>query len=207
MITIEDKLNVFAKIVMEKAQKDYDEKIEIAKKENFEKLYIEKDKIESEFLVRKDKKIKDAEISQLRQIAKEEVAKKMELLIQREKILQDFYKELEKEANLFTQSGEYVAYLEKEISGIIFDLKSEEKVYIVLTKDDLQKYEELIINKFKDKIELGIGESIMIGGAIGLSENRKIKVNKSLASKINKKKEAIAFQLLKELNEQVNNYE
>ncbi|MBS3994188.1 MAG: hypothetical protein KGZ33_00210, partial [Alkaliphilus sp.] len=147
MITIEEKLNVFTKLILEDIQKEYEEKHQAISKEN--NARIEKYKISLEErkthivdeLVRKGKNEKNKLISQA------SLDKKRRILNKKQGFINKILDDLQNEAIKFTDSSEYEVFLAKILSESLSNFKEERTLRIIVSKKDLEKYRYLILGE------------------------------------------------------------
>jgi len=166
MITVEDKLDIFYKLVYkeeeEKCIREMEEleaKIKAVLEEKNKELQIKKDA----FIIRKTAL---ANIQKNEMISKANENKKASLLQERERLLQDTIKSLEIKAKDFVQSNNYDVYLINKISNVINDVDDYE-IIITLNDGDNVRFQDSIQelqDRYKKTITTETSKSNIIGG-------------------------------------------
>jgi V/A-type H+/Na+-transporting ATPase subunit E len=192
MTTIDDKLELFNKLIFDKIYTE--KKIEIDKfyKEKEEVLIKEKEKQEEKriaFINDADKKgrLKENEI-----VAKEEIVISQKLLALKKELLSETASALKDRIREFTKTEEYKDFLFKliEQSEEILD----DKNYILsLTDQDKEKYGDEIKKQFSEKIkgniELKSSELDILGGLIIEESEGNYRINNTLLNKLDDTRE------------------
>lgn len=168
MITLDDKLDMFYKVVFKTEEIEAKNKLELIENEN--KSIIEEKKIEmeekkKEIINRREilgKSEKNEMISKATQESREKILQKREL------ILEDLILSLEERARKFTEKNEYKDYLINNISNVIKNMDLE-SITISLLEEDKKRFGNLILKSLKDKnkdIKIQITKEDIIGGFI-----------------------------------------
>ncbi len=207
MITVEEKLNVFTKLVLEKVQKEYEEKLTELEKKNDNVLNEHRKKIED----KKEKIIKDminkGKIEKNRLISRASVEKKRKILTKRQELIDRLIKNITDKVNNFTQEESYKTYLQKVTIKVLENLKDKNNIQLYITKRDSEKYMVEIQNKVKDlgidinNIEIKTLENEYIGGVIGLDKDKTVRIDQSLKTLIEDNRDVIGTRLNKALEE------
>jgi len=192
MTTIDDKLELFNKLIFEKIY--IEKKVEIDKfnKEKEESLQNEKEKQYEKmnsFIADANKKgaIKKNEI-----IAKVGIEVSKKLLVLKRELLIDIMETLKGRIKEFTDTEEYKKFLFRLIEQS--EKMLEDKNYILfLTAQDKEKYGEEIKQKFSKKIkgniELKSSELDILGGLIIKEAEGNYRINNTLLSKLDDTRE------------------
>lgn len=174
MITVEDKLDIFYKLVYKEEEEKCIKEMEELEARNKE-LVEEKNK---ELQIKKEafinRKIALANIQKNEMISKANEDKKANLLQEREKLLQDIIKSLGIKAKDFVQSNNYDAYFIDKVSKVINDL-DENEIIITLNDEDNLRFQDSIVElqkKYKKTITTQISKSNIIGGFMLQDINR-----------------------------------
>lgn len=200
MTTIDDKLELFNKLIFEKI---YDEK-----KIEMDKFVLDKEKILEEEKL-KNKTIREIEIKEWDKkgkiksseiISKERIDISQKKIILKKSILEDLMNSVKDKTKEFTKTLEYKTFLFNLLDGVIGEL--ENKNYIIyLTPEDIKKYgeeiKEKVINKTKSKLIIKESELDIIGGIIIEEEEGNYRINNTLLGKIQDSREYAGLLLTK----------
>ncbi|MBV1819827.1 hypothetical protein KUA25_17295 [Bacteroidales bacterium MSK.15.36] len=197
MITIEDKLNIFYKIVLEKEKEEslkvlneIEEKNKATLDKHRERLFKVKDDII-------EKSIKNGELKKDELISQEIVEARKRIFTKKEGLLDDLILSLEKKAKDFVNSEEYSQYLLDGIGRVLKDIE-DEAIIIYLKNED-----RLGLSGSIAKVGIEIGKKIsfenanedIIGGFIVSDIDKKYLIDESFKGKIEENKYLIGEEL------------
>lgn len=122
MITVEDKLDIFRKVVYKEEEKKFQKALEELKKENENLLEQKKKELEAQRdeIIKRKLAIAEREINE--KISEEKTKVKEKVLKMRAEILQDFIQSLYEKASEFTKTSEYKQYLFGKLDKAILEL-------------------------------------------------------------------------------------
>ncbi|MBN2260169.1 MAG: V-type ATP synthase subunit E [Clostridiales bacterium] len=202
MITLDNKMELFSKVVLEKVKKEYkevlknaDEKNEIVRQDKLKQLeeqslqYV-KDVNES---AQKDKKrILSKAISQARK----------NILIKREEIFIELYDMIIEELKKFRMTDEYARFIDGRVKDSIVDLlELKNDLMVICRKNDIELVRKALTdNGVINSNEFIVNEEIL-GGFILLDRKKGFKINLTLDSILEENKAYIGkliFDLLEE---------
>lgn len=197
MITIEDKISSFQKIInediSEKAQKEIDEYIletEEKVSKYKEKKYDEINRIKREYKSRLDSK-------------SESMHSRMEkegqdiLLSTNKAIYEEFFKDLKEKLREKYTSAKGEQYLENTLSKIKDSLKSTDTIYLYDTTYDRDR---AIVERILPNIGIDVSKNIKLGGFEVENAEKTYRMNYSLDSVISEEYTNILTKLKKELD-------
>ena len=197
MITIDDKISSFQKIInediSEKAQKEIDEYIletEEKVSKYKEKKYDEINRIKREYKSRLDSKI-------------ESMHSRMEkegqdiLLSTNKAIYEEFFKDLKEKLREKYTSAKGEQYLENTLSKIKDSLKSTDTIYLYDTTYDRDR---AIVERILPNIGIDVSKNIKLGGFEVENAEKTYRMNYSLDSVISEEYTNILTKLKKELD-------
>lgn len=207
MITVEEKLNVFSKLVFEKEQHECKKILEELDKKNNELLEKAKKEVEEkrESLIQKHTKLAQREKDQL--ISEAKVNKRKKILEKKDELLQQLIKEVEQKALLFTETNEYAIYLNNKISEVLSNFNKNEVIVFQLTKKDIERYENNIyrfieeLGYSKNNIKIVSMNEDIIGGVIATKEDLTFRVNCTMKMQILENKHMIGQILYEDLKQ------
>jgi vacuolar-type H+-ATPase subunit E/Vma4 len=204
MITINDKLDIFRKLIYEeeeekykKALKDLDEKARHLIENK--KLEIEKKKEE---MAKKEALLKETQKNRIISERRQELNSK--LLLKRKEILEDLIASLKEKAINFTLTDEYKDAVIKSISEVLLKIDDRDLI-ITITEEDRKKLESSIFNlaKINNKnISVStVPKSKIIGGFIISDKEKTYNIDNSYKTIIEENRYEIGKRLYKALEE------
>ena len=201
MITLEDKLDIFYKVVFKEEEEKCKMALEELEKRN--SLTLEEKKVELE----KKKEETIARRKHLAETQKNEMLSKAiqenrgKILVKREEILRDLISSLENKAKEFVSSKDYKDFVVNKIVSVIKEIDEKEIVIGLLEKDKLN-LEESILQLGKDNnkdISFNIITSDIIGGFILSDKDRSYNLDNSFKTIIEENKYLIGKRLYSSL--------
>lgn len=203
MITLEDKLDIFHKIVLKHEEEKCKEILEELEEKNNNTI-----KEKEEILQKRKKEIINRRF-QLAEVQKNEIVSKAiqenreRVLSKRQEALDDLILALEEKARQFVATEEYNVYLINSIEKLI-NTSDDKEVTIYLREADKLNFEKDILSLGKEKgikITLNITEKDIIGGFIISDENKTYNLDNSFKTIIEENKYSIGKILYKSLEE------
>lgn len=185
MVTIEQKLLLFSKLLNQSMNHTFDEELKKLEKQYDEKIQKNKEEIDLEVEEIIEKAKKNYEIKKNQNTSKSKVILKKEKMLLKEKYYNLFIDKLKTKLNLFVKSKEYENYLSNIIMNLNDELFSNYKVTIHLTKFDYDKYGEYIREKVKKRFNSDCSFSFLgtiIGGLIIENTEKNFRVDMSIDS-------------------------
>lgn len=166
MITVEDKLDIFYKLVYKDEEEKCIRELEELESNNNTILTEKKNELEKKKKVFIDRKAYLANIEKNELISKSSEDLVVKSLAKKEVLLQDLIESLVEKARDFVQSNNYEAYIFNKISNVIESINDNE-IIITLNEGDNLKLQNLIIElgkKFDKVITIDFNKSDIIGG-------------------------------------------
>ncbi len=202
MVTIEQKLTLFSKLLNQDIKEEMDEKF-IQLEREYEKRIAESkfnaDK-EAEEIVEQARK--RAEIKRVELISRGRLANKKEMMQVKEEMVEHFMGALQKKVSAFTKTPAYLDYLSSIIKGLE-EIKNEENpIAIYLSKQDYKSNQSFIKNQL---VAVGIAENRLsfyeadapiLGGLIIVDTNYNTRIDMSMATIIEEAKEYIVEKIV-----------
>lgn len=192
MVTIEDKINLFSKIIYD----EVDEKI------NFQLDKLKK--VEAETMEKEEKDIEKYKNKNTQHINKKSDSKyekailelrireQQELLSLKENMIDEILYSLKKRLVDFTNSDEYVDYIKKYLDNTLKSIENNEGSIVYFNEKDKEIFKK-IINK-KD-VEISDETKDIIGGYILQDKNNKFRIDCSLDENVKECKEKIGISI------------
>lgn len=212
MITIDDKLELFNKVVLNRAKSALEEeKVKIEKEHQ-----VEIERYKKEIMIKgsrySENKIKEGKTRRKKMISDAKRSSKKKLLNLEQDLIDEVMVEVKKRVKEFVQSDahcQYIEFLLNEYSQSIMEL---EDFNIFLTYNHFAQCKSCIENFFENKIDRTCYEIVeskkdFIGGMIVINQKESIKINLSLESLVDQNQQLIGQKVHELLIENGENYE
>lgn len=209
MITVEGKLEVFTKLVLEKVQHEYEaKKREIDEKNN---EAIEKHRLKVKKKANKifEEMVNRGEMEKNRLISRAKIDKKRFILGKKEELLDRLINRIEKLVVRFTYEEDYKAYFENSLYQVLDNLKNKESIILFITDKDKIKFHERI-GKILDEKGFDTEKTViqtmnptLIGGIIALDAEETIKIDASIKTQIDDNRNLMGEMLYSELDSKI----
>ncbi|HBM79584.1 MAG TPA: hypothetical protein DD426_01880 [Clostridiaceae bacterium] len=185
MIKVDDKLKLFAKLVLEKVQNESEKKVNDFKRNQDTVLESEKQRLlkESENLIKKTRK--KAENKKRQIVSKAVMDRQRALLKKRKEVYDRMVKGIRDMTSEFVDEPEYLGFLEKNIA-LGFSKFDAKNAVMLVTPHDMEKYYDSIksyIDKYKKNdmnVEIKKADDSMLGGCIIEDADKTMRVDCSM---------------------------
>lgn len=186
MVTIEQKLLLFSKLLNQSMDKKFNEDFKEIEKQNELRIQENKDEVDREAKEIEENAKKKAETKRIESLSKSKVIIKREIIVLKEKYYNIFMDNFKNTLEDFIKSKKYKTFLTKEILSFQEYMKSREdcNLIISLTKKDNDNYSSFLKEEFKkypkiENISFIISEDIL-GGLIIEIVDKNFKVDLSI---------------------------
>lgn len=205
MVTIEEKLSLFSKLVFQDILNESEKKIKALEEKNaalieeYRKELIEKSK---KITLNMDRKIEQKK-SEMLSKAKMEV--KQSLLSKKQELLDRILEEQKNKAKEFIHTNEYALFFKKNFEAILSELPEISGLRIEIMERDREAFQEYIEKAVMDngyspeKISYIEGSKAMIGGIIVSNIEGTLRYDASISSLLEDKKAFIMERMYEEL--------
>ncbi|ONI44170.1 hypothetical protein AN641_07970 [Candidatus Epulonipiscioides gigas] len=195
MVTIEQKLALFSKLMQQDISDNLQEgRQQIESEYKQKKIQQEKQvKEQAKNYVNDHKKIIDTKITQYK--AKEKINSKKEVMKAKEECINIVYEELRDKINSYTDTSEYQNWLKNKLQSLKpLLINTEEPAKIYLTQKDLKNQKDALLTVLPENssIEFETNNKIELGGLILRIESSNMQIDLSLDSILNNKSEEIS---------------
>jgi V/A-type H+-transporting ATPase subunit E len=204
--TIEDKIKLFANIVLEKVEKQSEEKLAQAKKQIEEHFSAEKEKLEAMARQVQIDREKKSETVYKQILSRAQMEARQSLLHLKEELLSRTMKDLTVHAREFVKTPEYASFLRAAICRTISGLAEEKLLLFYFTPNDLKNHSDLIRNAIMDCLQgcnavytLHETKDDIIGGCYCINEQRKKRSVYTIASLLEDSKDKIGQIVMEKL--------
>ncbi|HER24640.1 MAG TPA: H(+)-transporting ATPase [Candidatus Atribacteria bacterium] len=147
--TIEDKISLFTKVVIERIELDFQQKQKklVEYYENRKTEMIKENEERKENSITRAKK--DAENKKQQTILKTRSAMHLAVLKKRQEFAERIMNEVKKKIRAFIGTAEYVGFLEEAIKQILSKFSNDQFVIFSFSKDDIENKREVILQAIK----------------------------------------------------------
>lgn len=208
MVTIEQKLTLFSKLLNQDIKEEMDEKF-IQLEREYEKRIAESkfntDKEAEEII---EQATRRAEIKKVEMMSKGRLSSKKELMQVKEEMIEGFMKALQEKVVHFTNTSAYLAYLERLIGGVEELRDYQNPLVIYLTKQDYDNHQTFIQKQFvnlginKDNLKFEVLEMpSILGGVVIVDPQYSTRIDMSMLDTIEEAKEYIIHKISKAIGE------
>lgn len=197
MVTIEQKLTLFSKLLSQELKDEVSKKTMELEKEYEGKIAESKYKADKEAADIIDHARKRAEAKKIELISKGKMSSKKETMLTKEKVVVRFMEALVERTRHFTDKPIYKNYLEHTIEALdeLKDYKNPLVIY--MTEKDLANYKDFVAENLvkiglkADQIKFDKTESDILGGLIIADPTLNMKIDMSMRSIIEESKDRI----------------
>lgn len=207
MITIEEKLNVFTKLVLGHVQQEYEEKHQEISKVNNKKIETYKVRLEE----RKSEIIEDfvskGKIEKNKLVSQASLDKKRKILNKKQELIERILSNLHKKAREFTHTSEYEGFLTGILREILPPFKGERALKIIVSQRDLERYRDLVLSEaykvgFEEKdVQVMAAREEVTGGIVVFNQDMTLKVDSLIDTIIEEFRPTIGQKLYDALKE------
>ncbi|MEF9960217.1 MAG: V-type ATP synthase subunit E family protein [Niameybacter sp.] len=207
MVTIEQKLSLFSKLLQQDIKTEIGDKIESMEKEYEEIMLEHKRKVDKDADDIVEHARKKGEIKRLELISKAKMQTKKQTMFTKEKYIGVFMEHLKARIGVFKRTTEYKAYL-TYITSKVEDLQSYHTDFVVyMTQEDHTQYGDYILEQLtstgvaKERLSLAVRDDSMLGGIVLDSPVKNLRIDLSIAAVIEDHRDEIVEQLFQAIGE------
>ncbi|MBU5439400.1 V-type ATP synthase subunit E [Tissierella sp. MSJ-40] len=209
MITLEDKLDIFYKIVLKDEEEKCKKTLEELEEKNNNIIKEKKEALEKRKKEIINRKFQLGEIQKNEMVSKARQDNREKVLSKRQETLEDLIFSLKEKGRQFTSSKEYKTYLINNI-GKAMDNMQEKEIILEIREKDKDNFGEDILSLGKGKginVILNIAKEDIIGGFIISDRNRTYNLDNSFKTIIEENKYLIGKTLYTSIEEAGDLYE
>ena len=203
MTTIEDKLGLFSKIILDKVNEEKKEKLEEFNLEAQKRINIEQERIEELTRKLKLEVLKKANIKANEIVAKERLNKQREVLLLKDHLISDALDSVHEKLMNFVNGEEYKAYFIRTLQKTLEEI-DKGNYYIIVLKRDYERFQSEIeaatYEQSNRKLKLTISEEDFIGGVMLKDFEGTFKIDNSILSSLQESKEIIGVRVMEVLS-------
>jgi len=203
--TIEDKISLFTKVIIEKIELDFQQKnTKLVKYYESRKSAIIKDNEERKKVVI-TRTTKDVKTKKQQMILKAKSKMHLKVLKKKQEFIERIVEEIKKKTKTFIDTAEYIEFLKEAIKQVLSRFSKDQFVNFNFSRDDLRTNQKIIlttIKSFRDEDTYKIeADNSLIGGVFVKSENGRLEIDFTINSIMEDSKKLIGKYLSSWLNE------
>lgn len=207
MVTIEQKMSLFSKLLQQDVKNDTIEKLELLDKEYEEKIQENKVLIDKESEDFVENALKKANIKRIEAISKAKMDGKKYAMAAKEKNLGIFMNKLDERCKLFTTTEGYKKFLEEQVSQCK-ELKDDQDAYLLgMTHKDCDQYGKYVIESLvavgikEERLTLVEKDDTMLGGFVLEVLEKNTRIDLSIRAVIAEHKDSIVEKIFAAMEE------
>jgi V/A-type H+-transporting ATPase subunit E len=203
--TIEDKISLFTKVIVERIELDFQQK----KKKLVEYYESQQSTIIKDNEKRKKEVIasatKEAITKKQQMILRARSATRLEVLKKKQEFIEKIIEEVKKKTRTFTGTEDYIEFLKKSIKQVLSRFSDDQFVNFSFSSDDFKKNQEIIlstIKSFRDENTFKVeADNSLIGGVFAKSSDGRLEIDFTVNNIMEDSKKLIGEYLSSWLNE------
>jgi len=203
--SIEDKISLFTKVIVERIELDFQQK-----KKKLVKYYESQRSIIIEDNEKRKKEAiasatKDAITKKQQMILRSRSTMHLEVLKKKQEFIERIMGEIKKKIRIFTSTAEYMEFLKEAIKQVLSRLSDDQFMNFSFSSDDIKNYQKVILSTIKSfrneatyKIE---ADNNLIGGVFVKSGDGRLEIDFTVTNIMEDSKKLIGEYLSSWLNE------
>ncbi|MBQ1275457.1 MAG: hypothetical protein IIY08_08755 [Cellulosilyticum sp.] len=207
MVTIEQKLTVFSKLLNQDIKEEMDEKFAQLDREYEKRLAESKFEVDRRAAEIVDQARKCAEIKKIEVLSRSKLLNKREMTKIKEEMIQRFMEALEKKVIEFIQTQKYLDYLKQMISSFKELGRSYNQLEVYLTQRDYNQNLDFIQREFEklgikeDRLDFKVTTGPILGGLVILDIKDNVRIDGSISGVIEEAQQYIVEKVSKAIGE------
>ena len=207
MVTIEQKLTLFSKLLNQDIKEEMDEKFAQLEKEFEKKIAENKFAVDKEATEIVEQARRRAETKKVELISKGRLSSKKEAMQVKREVIERFLKALEEKVVNFTKTPEYLKYLSYTISELKELAEGQNNLEVYLTQNDYDNHRSEIekalnaIGIKSERLTFKVSETPILGGLVVVDEISSTRIDGSMSQIIEDAKEHIIEKISKAIGE------
>ena len=195
MVTIEQKLTLFSKLLNQDIKEEMDKKFNALEEEYQRRIAENKFLVDKEAAEIIEQARRRAELKRVELISKGKLASKKEMMLVKEELIARFMTALENKIKDFTKTEEYKLYLSKKFQELKSLKGSKNHLEVYLMSSDYEMHQNFIkeglvkIGLKEDKLSFNLSDQDMLGGFIIEDPVLRIRIDESIRTLIQDKKD------------------
>ncbi len=207
MITLEEKLELFKKLVYQRIAHESEMAVRNVEEENDQKMivYTQQLEQEAEKLYKEAEKKIDSRRNEM--ISVTHMKNKQKMLEKKQALIDGLLQEVRREVALFTTSKQYGAYIKWASEQTLEKVVPDERIYIYMTSQDISRFTEVVADvavkcgHSRESLQFEPIDPTIIGGVIVENKSHTLRMNLTLQSTLEDEREWMMKQIYKALEE------
>lgn len=199
MITIEEKLNLFTKLIYDRIEKENDAALKKFNLEYNNLIAEKKAEFEKKAKQLRDESEKNIKKLKLQIISKAKIEEKKLILEKRKEIFDNLIEGIFDYCLKFTDEKEYKDMFFRDFNNALKEVKSTDYIEIILTQKDIKRFKEDILKLCSDKKVEFLTDDDIIGGFIINFKESNLRIDMSMESRVLNNRELIGEKLFEVL--------
>ncbi|MEG0013288.1 MAG: V-type ATP synthase subunit E family protein [Cellulosilyticaceae bacterium] len=207
MVTIEQKLSLFSKLLQQDIKDEISGKLALIEEEYKQKQIEHNEIVDKEARLMVDRAIKKAELKRTEMVSKAKMQAKKQAMTSKDKCVNLCMIQLKEHINKFIKSDAYEAYLLKVIDNIRNLGEIKNQIIIHMTKEDIQRYKEQVSSYLESleiessKVVIEACETPILGGVIVEIPSENIRMDLSIMTMLEDSKSYIVEQVFEAIEQ------
>lgn len=207
MVTIEQKLTLFSKLLNQDIKEEMDEKFAQLEKEFERKIAENKFAVDKEATEIVEQARRRAETKKIELISRGHLSSKKETMQVKREVTERFFKALKEKVIDFTKTPEYLSYLLETISELKELAESKNSLVIYLSQNDYDNHQQDIekalnaIGIVSERLSFEVAQTPILGGLIVVDCISNTRIDASMLQVIEDAKEHIIEKISKAIGE------
>jgi vacuolar-type H+-ATPase subunit E/Vma4 len=195
MITIEEKLNLFTRIVYDKVEKQNADAISRFNQECGSLIQQKTEEFTKQAELIESQIEKETEKEKLQMLSKAKIEGKKQIVAKKDEIFNDAIKSVLECARDFTETKQYEEMLIQDIKSALIEMSGSTSMVLYLTVKDSDRYDDKIKDIFKGRALKIACDDSLVGGFVLIDTDKNIKIDMSYTDRVNSSKDLIGERL------------
>jgi V/A-type H+-transporting ATPase subunit E len=201
MITIEEKLKVFTRLVLGKAHQEYEQKLTGMTGKNKQVIEEHTASVAKRAQRIIEASIKKGQVQANRTVLKAKMERKRKILHKKQQLAHRLFENIKSRAVRFTGEQAYGDFFDECLSEVFSLLRGENSIMLVVTAEDAQRFKAVILkeaekNGFsKEQLDISVSREDIIGGIVAVNSRRTLRVDCSVMTMLEDHRQLIGREL------------
>jgi V/A-type H+-transporting ATPase subunit E len=207
VITLEEKLDLFKKLVYQRIAHESEMAVRNVEEENDQKMivYTQQLEQEAEMLYKEAEKKIDSRRNEMLSVT--HMKNKQKMLEKKQALMDGLLQEVRREVALFTTGKQYAAYIKWASEQTLGKVAPGERIYIYMTSQDISSFTDVVADVAvkcghnRESLQFESIDPTIIGGLIVENKSHTLRMNLTLKSTLEDEREWMMKRIYKALEE------
>jgi len=195
MITIEEKLNLFTRIIYDKVEKQNADAINKFNQECGSLIQQKSEEFTKQAELIEKQIEKETEKEKLQILSKARIEGKKLIVEKKDEIVEDAVKSVLERAKDFTETEQYGEMLIQDIKSALMEMGDSTSINLYITEKDSNRYNDKIKEIFNSRDLKITCDDSLIGGFVLIDIEKNIKIDMSFTDRVNSSRNLIGERL------------